>query len=396
MDRIATNERDARFPRSEPQASGEVTKMDFSFTDEQNALREVARKILESECTPERLREIEKGDLRIDRRLWAELAKANLLGAALPEAHGGSGFGFFELCLLLEEIGRAVAPVPAWATLATAALPIARFGSEAQKQRWLPPVIAGETFVTAALQEPDNADPLAPAAEASRDGAGWRITGRKFCVPAAFVAERVLVPARAQDGVAIFLVDPRAAGVAVEKQLVTNRENQGWITLDGVTAGADDVLVEPSRGRAALAWITERAAAGLCAMQVGVAERALRITAGYGAQRQQFDRPIGSFQAFHQRAADAYVDLEALRLTTWQAAYLLAKQESAPDAVSIAKYFAGESGHAVTYAAEHLHGGIGADVDYPVHRYYLWSRQIELTLGSGASHLAALGERLAG
>ena len=114
--------------------------MDFSFSDEQNALREVARKILEAECTPDRLREIEKSDERIDRRLWAELAKANLLGAALPEAHGGSGYGFFELCVLLEEIGRTVAPVPAWATLVCGALPIARFGSAAQQQRWLPGV----------------------------------------------------------------------------------------------------------------------------------------------------------------------------------------------------------------------------------------------------------------
>jgi alkylation response protein AidB-like acyl-CoA dehydrogenase len=256
-------------------------------------------------------------------------------------------------------------------------------------------VIAGETFVTAALQEPDNADALAPAAEASRDGAGWRISGRKTCVPAAFVAERILVPAKTGDGVRLFLVDPRASGVAIEKQIVTNREIQGFVALDGARVAADDVL-DAAKGAAALQWLVERATAALCAMQVGVAERALRITAGYGAERQQFDRPIGSFQAFHQRAADAYVELETLRLTSWQAAYLLAQQETAPDAVAIAKFLAGEAGHVVTYAAEHLHGGIGADVDYPVHRYYLWSRQIELTLGSSASHLAALGDRLAG
>ena len=163
----------------------------------------------------------------------------------------------------------------------------------------------------------------------------------------------------------------------LEKQIVTDREIQGWLTLDGVSVGADDVLGDPSAGRASLQWLVERATAALCAIQVGVADRALRLTAAYGAQRQQFDRPIGSFQAFHTRAADAYVELEVLRLVTWQAAYLLAQQETASDAVSIAKFFAGDSAHNVTYAAEHLHGGIGADVDYPVHRYYLWSRQIE-------------------
>lgn len=379
--------------------------MDFSFSDEQNALREVARKILEAECTPDRLREIETSDERIDRRLWAELAKANLLGAALPEAHGGSGYGFFELCVLLEEIGRTVAPVPAWATLVCGALPIARFGNAAQQKQWLPGVVAGDVILSAALQEPNNVDPLAPLTKATKDGgarqpagsSGWKLSGEKFCVPAAFVAERILVPANTGDGkVGLFLVDPHAPGVKLEKQFVTDREIQGWLTLDGVQIGADDVIGDPVAGRASLEWLVERATAALCAIQVGVADRALRITAAYGAERRQFDRPIGSFQAFHTRAADAYVELEVLRLVTWQAAYLLAKQETATDAVSIAKFFAGDSAHTVTYAAEHLHGGIGADVDYPVHRYYLWSRQIELSLGSGAAHLAALGDRLAG
>jgi 3-oxocholest-4-en-26-oyl-CoA dehydrogenase beta subunit len=371
--------------------------VDFSFSDEQQALREVARKILEAEATPDRLREIEKGEERIDRRLWAELAKANLLGAALPEAYGGSGMGFFELCMLLEEIGRAVAPVPAWPTLALAALPLARFGSEAQQKRWLPPVIAGETILSAALAEPANVDPLAPATVAVRDTKDWRISGTKFCVPAGLLAERVLVPAKTGEGrVGLFLVDPRAAGVALERQVATSREIQAQLTLDGVRVAAADAIGDPQAGRDALQWLVERATAALCAMQLGVAERALRMTADYAAQRQQFDRPIGSFQAVHTRAADAYIELETLRLTAWQAAYLLSEHETASDAVSIAKFFAGDAAHTVTYAAEHLHGGIGADIDYPIHRYYLWSRQIELTLGSSASHLAAIGERLAG
>lgn len=370
--------------------------MDFSFTDEQSALRELARKILEAEATPDRLREVEQGEERIDRALWATLAEANLLGAALPEAHGGSGYGFFELCVLLEEIGRAVAPVPVWATLACAAAPLARFGSDALQKRWLPSVVAGETILTAALSEPDNAEPLAPATRAVPDGAGWRLDGVKFCVPAAHVAERVLVAAASPDGPGLFLVDPRGAGARLERQLVTDRSVQGWLALDGAPVAADAVVAAPgAAGRAALAWTVARATAALCAMQVGVAEKALRITAGYAAQRVQFDRPIGSFQAVHTRAADAYCDLEALRLVTWEAADLLAREQPATDAVEVAKFFAGEAGHAIAYAAMHLHGGIGVDVDYPVHRYYLWARQIELSLGPAARHLAAIGERLA-
>jgi alkylation response protein AidB-like acyl-CoA dehydrogenase len=215
-------------------------------------------------------------------------------------------------------------------------------------------------------------------------------------VPAAHVAERVLVPAASADGVGLFLVDPRGAGAKLERQLVTDRSVQGWLALDGAAVATGDVVVVPGvGGRAALQWTAERATAALCAMQVGVAEKALRITAAYASQRQQFDRPIGSFQAVHTRAADAYCDLEALRLVTWQAADQLARQETATDAVQIAKFFAGDAGHAIAYAAMHLHGGIGVDVDYPVHRYYLWARQIELTLGPAAAQLAAIGDRLA-
>lgn len=382
--------------------------MDFAFTDEQQALRDLARKILETEATPDRLREIERSDERIDRKLWSTLAEANLLGVALPEAYGGSGYGFLELCLLLEEIGRAVAPVPAWTALACTAAPIARFGSDALQSRWLPRLISGDAILSAALSEPDNVDPLAPATTASPDGAAWRLEGAKFCVPAAHVAERVLVPAALRDGrVGLFLIDPRGAGVEQQRQLVTDRSVQAWLTLDGARATADDVVGSFDVGRSALQWTVERAIAGLCALQVGVGDKALRITAGYAAQRQQFERPIGSFQAVHTRAADAYCDLESMRLVALQAAYLLSRgssdadrgavtsDELATDAVQVAKVFAGEAGHAIAYAAMHLHGGIGVDIDYPVHRYYLWARQIELTLGSGASALSAIGERLA-
>jgi alkylation response protein AidB-like acyl-CoA dehydrogenase len=144
-----------------------------------------------------------------------------------------------------------------------------------------------------------------------------------------------------------------------------------------------------------VAWLALRAKAALCAVALGVADRAIRITAEYTTKREQFDRPIGSFQAVHQRAADAYIGIEAMRLASWQASSRIAAGEPADDAVAIAKYWAAEAGHFATYAAVHLHGGMGVDVDYPVHRYYLWARQIELTLGSAQRQLAELGAGLA-
>jgi 3-oxocholest-4-en-26-oyl-CoA dehydrogenase beta subunit len=363
--------------------------MDFAFTPEQEALRELARQVLEDHVTHERLTRIEATPERIDRETWGRLAETRLLGTAIPEAHGGAGLGFTELCLLLEQVGRTVAPIPAWPTLVLGALPIAAFGSDAQQRAWLPPIASGEAILTAALVEPDGDDPAAPSTTARRDGALWRLDGVKTCVPAAGVATRVLATARADDGVGLFLLDPAGSGVTRERQVATSREIQARLALAGARAervGGDD---------AAVAWLVERAVVGLCAMQVGVTDGALRMTADYTTKREQFGKPIASFQAVHQRAADAYVDTQAIRLTTWQAAWRLDAGRPASVEVAIAKFWASEGAHRVTYAAQHLHGGIGVDIDYPVHRYYLWSKQIELTLGSQTRQLARLGADLA-
>ena len=370
--------------------------MDFSLTPEQEALRELARAILGDHVTHERLKAIEAGGEWVDRATWAELARARLLGLALPEALGGSGLGLLELCLLLEQVGSAVAPVPVLATLVLGALPIGEFGTAAQRSRWLPGVAAGDTILTAALVETGSDDPARPSTTARRDGTTWRLDGVKVCVPAAHLAARVLVPARTGDSaIGLFLLDPGTSGVKADRQMTTSGEPQARLTLSGATVAADDVLGDPLRGAPLVVWLTERALVGLSAIQVGVTERALRMTADYTSKREQFGRPIASFQAVHQRAADAYIDVEAIRLTMWQAAWRLAAGRPASAEVAVAKYWASEAAHRVVYAAQHLHGGIGVDVDYPLHRYYLWSKQSELSLGSGMRQLVRLGGELA-
>ena len=370
--------------------------MDFAFTPEQEALGELAGRILRDHATHERLKAVTADADWLDRDLWMKLAKADLLGVALPEMVGGGGLGLIELCLLLEQVGAAVAPVPAWPTLVLGALPVAEFGSDAQRQRWLRPVVEGSGFLTAALAEAPEEEPGEPSTRAERRGHEWRLEGTKTCVPATHLAARILVPARTgADTVGMFLVDPGAPGVRLERQVATNGEPQARLTLEGVTVGADDVLGDPGAGRGIVEWTLERALVGLCAMELGVAERALRMTAEYTAQREQFGRVIASFQAVQQRAADAWIDVDAIRLTLWQAAWRLAQGLPASNEVTVAKFWAGEGGHRVVYAAQHLHGGIGVDIDYPLHRYYEWSKTIELTLGSSASQLARLGARLA-
>jgi len=370
--------------------------MDFAFTEEQDAFRELAHKIFADHCTHEKLRAVEQTQEWFHRGLWDELARANLLGMALPEDVGGSGLGFLELAVLLEEQGRAVAPVPLWPTLVLAALPINLFGSDAQRRQWLPGVARGETILTAAFVENGYDDPATILATARRDGSTWRLDGAKTCVPAAHLAARILVPARTGDAAAgVFLVDPHAAGVQLRRDVATNGEPQFELELSGATVGADDVLGDPQGGGAIVDWTLQRAVAALCATNVGVADAALRMTATYLTNRKQFGKALATFQAVAQRAADAFIDVKSIRLTATQAAWTLSAGEDGDAAVAVAKSWACEGGQRVAYAAQHLHGGIGVDRDYPLHRYFLYARHIELTLGGSTAQLRAIGRWLA-
>ena len=368
--------------------------MDLAFTDDQASLRDLAKQIFIGYCTDQKLRALEKTGAAYDSDLWAELARAHLLGFGVPEEMGGNGGGIIELCLLLEQAGRAAAPVPLWAALVCGVLPVAMFGTEEQKSRLLPEVIEGRAIVTAAFDEPESRDPSEPASVARVEGDEWRIDGTKTEVPAVSLASRVIVPALAADGVGLFLVDPQAPGVTLAMQANTAAEPLSQMQLLGVRIGDADVLLPPD-GRAALGIMLDHAQVGLCALQLGIAEHALRLTAEYSSGREQFGRPLGSFQAVQQRAADAYVDVEAMRWTMWRAAWLLSEGLPATDEVLEAKYFASEGGHRVLAAAQHLHGGIGVDMTYPLHRYTFLAKQAELTLGGATEQLAKLGDRMA-
>jgi alkylation response protein AidB-like acyl-CoA dehydrogenase len=365
--------------------------LDFSYKEDEQALRDLSRQILEDHITKDRLREVEGSEDRIDRKAWSALAEANLLGVALPEEYGGSDMGLAALVILHEEIGRAVAPVPVYATLALGALPVTEFGSDEQKQRLLPGVASGDVILTASLVETGDSE-----TSVRHDGTGWRLEGIRPFVPAVGIAHRVLVPARQESGgLGVFLVDPRTDGVSLEAQETTNRELQHVMHLASARVPENDLLGAPDQGEEVLGWTRDRALLLQCALLLGVAERALRMTADYTSERKQFDRPIGSFQAVHTRAADAFIDVEAMRLTLQRALHVMTQGEPAAESLAIAKYFAAEGGARVTYAAQHLHGGIGVDLDYSLHRYYLWARQIGIELGSASRQLARLGEMLA-
>ena len=370
--------------------------MDFSFGEEEQAVSELARKILEDQATNERLKELEASEAANDETLWRALARSNLLGTAIPEAQGGSDLGFMALCLLLQEVGRTVAPVPAYPALVLGALPLARFGSEAQKEAWLPGIASGERILTAALSEFESSDPLVPATRAEIQGTGVRLTGLKTCVPCAEQATHILVPASFDDGsIGLFFVEPGGDGVSLAAQRTSDGRPHAQLELAGARVPGESRLDSQCDGAEALRWLCDRAVAARCMMQLGVTERALEMTAAYSRERIQFDRPIGSFQAVHQRAADAYINVEAIRLSALEAAWRLSQDLPAKEHVPVAKFWAAEGAQFAAYACQHLHGGIGIDVDYPLHRYFTWATQIEHELGSAKHQLERLGREIA-
>jgi 3-oxocholest-4-en-26-oyl-CoA dehydrogenase beta subunit len=370
--------------------------MDFDLTDEQQATIDVAAKLLGDKATPEVIRAVDQADdLRFDRALWAAMADAGLLGLAVPSEHGGAGLGMLELALVLEEVGRRTAPVPALATLALGALPVARWGSAEQQAELLPGVVDGTTVVTAALVQPGG-DALRPTVNARRDGADWVLDGAATNVPAGLVADRIVVPAATGGGdIGLFVVPADTAGLTRDRQDVTTGTPEALVTAAGLRVADDAVLGPVDAGGAALRWLVGHATVAACAVMSGVAAEAVRLTGEYTTGREQFGRAIATFQAVGQRAADAYVDAQAIRLTMLQAAWRLSAGFPADREVAVAKYWAALGGQRVVHAAAHLHGGIGVDRDYPLHRYFLLAKQLELFLGGATRQLATLGGILA-
>jgi alkylation response protein AidB-like acyl-CoA dehydrogenase len=369
--------------------------MDFAFNDEQLAVSEAATGLFGGLVDPARVTAVEQSVDRVDRDLWQALADADLLGLALPESDGGAGYGLLELCLLLEAQGNAVAPVPLWSTLVLGALPLARFGSSVQRARWLPGVVAGDTFLTAALTGSASSPTSTPPVWAEASGDGWVLEGTELAVPQAHVASLIVVPASAGDGVLLALVDPQADGVKLERTVTTNREIHPHLHLSGVRVDAADVVAVPHAGRAALDDLLAAATIGLCALQVGVCESALKQTATYLNTRQQFGRPLSTFQGTMLKAADAAIDIEAMRVTWQNAAWCYDTGRDAAEAARVAKWQASERGQRAVHATQHLHGGMGADITYPIHRYFLWGKQIELLLGGPSAQLSKLGGEIA-
>lgn len=360
--------------------------MDFTLDDDLLALQGLAREIFADLATTERVRAAETAPGGVDGELWAALSAAGLTGLTVPDAHGGAGLGLAALAVLLEEQGRGVAPVPLWSS-AVAALALAG------RDDLLPGLADGSTRVTVALEEYDGADPAAPRTTATAAGDGsWRLSGVKAVVPSPEGADHVLVSAATDAGPALFLVASDAPGASWLLTPVTTHDVAGELTLADV----------PAERVGDLAPTLRHARIALCALQLGVAQGALALAASYLSEREQFGRPLGTFQAVQHQLADCWIDIDAMRVTLWQA---LSDAGPEPDSGAdpradrstlVASWWRTQAGLDVVHRVQHVHGGIGVDTDYPVHRFFLWGKQLSSTLGGPAATLAELGDVLVG
>jgi alkylation response protein AidB-like acyl-CoA dehydrogenase len=352
--------------------------VEFEFNEDQTAIRDLAAGVFDDYCADDQLQQFWRGDADYDAALWQQLRDTGLAALTLAEADGGSGLGMLELMLVLEQQGRRLAPVPLWRhQLATAAL--AAFAGPALKTAQL---------ATLALDGLTDSRGLGLRAEPNRDG--WRLHGRAVAVAYAEQAALVLLPAQTSAGVRLFALAPTLPGIERVPGLLTQREPAADLHFDAVAVPNDAAL-----DAAALGWLEPRAIAALAALQLGVSAEALRRAVAYTGERQQFGRPLASFQALSQKVADCYLDVEALRSTLWQLCWRLDAGLDTALAAPVAKSWACDCGHRVSHAAQHMHGGIGVDTSYPIHRFTLWSRALELSLGGVGAQLETLGRQLA-
>ncbi len=362
--------------------------MDFSTPEAAEDLGTLVRTVTESVCTPEHQRELDTLEQRFDHQLWRTLIGTDVVSATAPESLGGGGFGVLEQVAVLVALGRQVAAVPYLESAVLAAGALNKSDSSVLRRQWGEPTVNGEKIVTVALDADMGEGPVQAH---SADG-GYRLTGTRTQVNYGPVADAFLIAAETDSGTKVFLATRQDPGISIGALSTTGRGSVGHLQLHGVQLDTDRIVGDAQL----VAWLTTLSTLGHSAFQLGIVERALELTAAYAREREQFDRPIGSFQAVSARLADGYIDIKALRLTLAQAAWRLREGLPAALEVNTAAFWAAEAGHRVAHTAVHVHGGVGIDIDHPVHRYFLAAKQTEFAVGGATGALLNIGRELAG
>ncbi|MEU6373772.1 acyl-CoA dehydrogenase family protein [Streptomyces sp. NPDC046909] len=372
--------------------------MDFTFTEEQQAAAEAARGVFAGvapDSVPSPALTVGAVADGFDRALWNKLAEADLLSLLLAEEHGGAGLDAVALCLVLAESARVLARVPLLESSAAAAA-VQAYGSKELRSDLLARAGRGATVLTVAASGRTGHDPAELAVTARQEGPEWVLEGVQTAVPWAYDADRVVVPAHTAAGATVLaLVAPDGEGVVLAEQFSTTGERLGELRLESARIAARDVVDADG----AWEWLRHLLTVGTCAQALGLGRQVLRMTSEYTGKREQFGFPVATFQAVAVQAADRYIDLKAMEATLWQAAWRIGSgtQGALPVSgeVAVAKIWASEGVRRVVQTAQHLHGGFGADVDYPLHRYHAWAKHLELSLGPAAAHEETLGDLLA-
>ncbi|MFF1304571.1 acyl-CoA dehydrogenase family protein [Streptomyces sp. NPDC058307] len=375
--------------------------MDFTFSEEQQAAAEAARGVF-ADVAPDAVPSpaLTTGAVadEFDRALWARLADADLLSLLSAEEYGGAALDAVALCLVLRESAKVLARVPLLESSAAMAA-VQAYGGPELRGELLERAGHGEVVLTVAASGRTGHDPAELAVTARQEegeGTDWILDGVQTAVPWVYDADLVVVPAHTAAGRTVLALVPRVHdGVALGEQFSTSGERLGELRLESVRIAARDVIdVE-----GAWEWLRDLLTTGTCALALGLGERVLRMSSEYTSKREQFGFPVATFQAVAVQAADRYIDLRAMEVTLWQAAWRLTSgaRGALPVAgdVAVAKIWASEGVRRVVQTAQHLHGGFGADTDYPLHRYHAWAKHLELSLGPAAAHEEALGDLLA-
>ena len=369
--------------------------MDFGFNQEQELLRATARKFFENECTSEFVRARMAEPAGVTDDFWKKLAEQGWLGLIYPEEFDGTGLGFVDLTVLMEEMGRAVMPGPFFATVLLGGLAILEAGSAAQKKEWLSKISAGQAKTTLAFTEPNARwDAAGITASAKESGGKFTLTGTKLFVLDAHVADVIVVAARTregkrpEEGLSLFLVPKGAKGLEV-KLLPTMDQTRKLceVTFNDVTVGTDALLGAKDQAWGPLSRVLDRATVALCAEMCGGAQRVLDMTTDYAKIRVAFGKPIGSYQGVKHRAADMLVEVENAKSLTYYAAWAMDENvPEAPLAASMAKAYVSDAYRRTAGAGIQLHGGIGFTWEHDLHLYFKRAKSSEFTFGDASFH----------
>jgi len=362
--------------------------MNLALSEEQEMLRKMARDFLTDKCPKTLVKEMEESEEGYSPQLWREMAGLGWLGLVFPENCGGGGMSFLDLAVLLEETGRNCLPGPLFSTVVLGGLPIADAGSEEQKKAYLPRIASGEAIFTLALTEADaQYDAASIAVQAVPDGGDYIINGTKLFVPDAHIADYLLCVARTdaqakpEDGITIFIVDAKSPGVSHTVLKTIAGDKLCEVVFDRVRVAGDNILGQLNQGWGVVRKVIERAAVARCCETVGCLQQILEMTVDYAKDRKQFGRPIGSFQVIQHYCANMATDVDGLRFSAYQAAWMLSEGLPGAKEVAIAKAWQSEAGERVISLAHQIHGAIGVTMDHDLQFYTRRAKAAEVTCG---------------